>query len=167
MNPNKEYHDLNPDCSRAAWDCIIEYMLSNCNWVNQAQLKQPWSFYSLPLQMYTFSIVSQDNPHVSPYAWPHMWIFGMSWPTVYSDRQVRGWGYFCWRCCTICCVRWSSTTSSFHDWETYQKRVLLLLVHACMVNLASCCKQNENDFSFSNNNKYTLRPEMLPWVCMV
>ena len=44
MNPNKEYHDLNPDHSRAAWDSILECMLSVCNWVNQAQLKQPWSF---------------------------------------------------------------------------------------------------------------------------
>jgi len=41
-----EYHDLNPDCSRTAWDSILECMLSECNWVNQAQLKQPWSFYS-------------------------------------------------------------------------------------------------------------------------
>jgi len=25
------------------FDCV----LSDCNWVNQAQLKQPWSFYSI------------------------------------------------------------------------------------------------------------------------
>jgi len=43
MNPNKEYHDLNSDHSRAAWNSILECMLSNCNWVSQAQLKQPWS----------------------------------------------------------------------------------------------------------------------------
>jgi len=48
MNPNKEYHDLNPDHSRAAWNSILECMLSNCKWVNQGQLKQPWSFYSVP-----------------------------------------------------------------------------------------------------------------------
>jgi len=34
MNPIKVFHDLNPDRCRAAWDCILEYMLSNCNWVN-------------------------------------------------------------------------------------------------------------------------------------
>ena len=39
-NPNKEYHDLDPSCSWAAWD-ILECMLSDCNWVNQAQLTQP------------------------------------------------------------------------------------------------------------------------------
>jgi len=47
MNPNKEYHDVNSDHSRAAWTNILECMLSNCNWVNQAHLKQPWSFYSV------------------------------------------------------------------------------------------------------------------------
>ena len=35
-----------PECSQAAWDSIFECMLSVCNWVNQAQLKQLWSFYS-------------------------------------------------------------------------------------------------------------------------
>ena len=46
-------HDLNPD---HAWSqsrpctlelhgiAFLECMLSNCNWVNQAQLRQPWSF---------------------------------------------------------------------------------------------------------------------------
>jgi len=48
MNPNKEYHDLNPDRSQAAWESILGCMLSKRNWVNQAQLKQPWSFYSVP-----------------------------------------------------------------------------------------------------------------------
>jgi len=33
MNPNKEYHDLNPDRSQAAWNYILECMLSNCNWL--------------------------------------------------------------------------------------------------------------------------------------
>ena len=33
MNPIKENHDLNPDRSRAAWDSILECMLSNYNWV--------------------------------------------------------------------------------------------------------------------------------------
>ena len=46
MNPNKEHHDLNPDHSRAAWNSILECILSDCNWVNQAQLKQSWSLYS-------------------------------------------------------------------------------------------------------------------------
>jgi len=33
MNHNQKYHDLNPDCSQAAWDSasILECMLSNCN----------------------------------------------------------------------------------------------------------------------------------------
>jgi len=34
MNPNKEYHDLNPGHSQAAWNSILECSLSNCNWVN-------------------------------------------------------------------------------------------------------------------------------------
>jgi len=38
MNPNKEHHDLNPDHSWAAWDSILECMLTNWNWVNLAQL---------------------------------------------------------------------------------------------------------------------------------
>ena len=32
-----------PEC---LWDSIFECMLSVCNWVNQAQLKQLWSFYN-------------------------------------------------------------------------------------------------------------------------
>ena len=51
MNPNKEYHDLNPDHSRAAWNSILElwfYGFQYCNRVNQAQLKQPWSFTVYP-----------------------------------------------------------------------------------------------------------------------
>ena len=38
MNPNEEFHDLNPDCS------YVECMLFNCSWVNQAQLKNPGTF---------------------------------------------------------------------------------------------------------------------------
>jgi len=49
MNPNKEYHDLNPNHSRAAWNSILECMLSDCNWVKQAQLKQPCSVASQKL----------------------------------------------------------------------------------------------------------------------
>jgi len=44
MNTNKEHHDLSPDRSWAAWDSILECMLSNCNWVNQAQLNNPGLF---------------------------------------------------------------------------------------------------------------------------
>jgi len=60
MNPIKENHDLNPDRSRAAWDSILECMLSNYNWVqqdwvNQAQLKQPWSFYSVHPSLLMFT----------------------------------------------------------------------------------------------------------------
>ena len=51
MNPNKEYRHIDLDCSWATWDqglsahdaplrdSILECMLSDCNWVNQAQLK--------------------------------------------------------------------------------------------------------------------------------
>jgi len=36
---------------------ILECMLSDCNWVNQAQLKQPWSFYSVYHTILPFGIL--------------------------------------------------------------------------------------------------------------
>jgi len=39
-----------------AWESILEYTLSNCNRDNQAQLRQPWSFYCVCIPVYKFPL---------------------------------------------------------------------------------------------------------------
>jgi len=47
---------------RAALHSSLEYMLSNCIWVNQAHLKQPWSFtVTVPLQYTHTNICGGKN----------------------------------------------------------------------------------------------------------